>query len=117
MEVKMNHSEETDPVVFSDKRKSIRKKISLPVRYCSDNKINHLGYMHDISNGGFFLKTRVRHEIGDYIQADIDVEMYSQNKIVRVHGKVVHASEKGIGVNFTFFDRLSIERIIDLAKV
>jgi Tfp pilus assembly protein PilZ len=111
----MNQSEENDSSVFSDKRGSIRKKISLPVRYRSGDKINHLGYMHDISEGGMFLKSDVNHEAGEYIQADIDVEMYS--KIVWVHGRVVHASEKGIGVNFTFFDRLGIERIIDLAEV
>ena len=114
-EVLMSYSEEKDPAVIPEKRTSIRKKIFLPVRYRSGNKINHQGYLYDISNGGMVLESNVKHEVGDYVQADIDVEMYS--KIVWAHGKVVHASEKGIGVNFTFFDRLGIERIIDLAKV
>jgi rubrerythrin len=111
----MNQTSEIDQAGMRDRRRDVRKIISVPVRYMTSGNGDHPGYVNDISNGGMFLLSNVRHEVGETIQADIDVEIYG--KIVWAHGKIVHSNDRGIGVSFTSYDRIGIEELIDLAKV
>jgi rubrerythrin len=111
----MNQTAEIDQTGMRERRKYGRKKISVPVRYRSGSKGDQLGYMNDISSGGMFLESNVKHEVGENILADLNEDTYG--KIVWAYGNVVHTSHKGIGVNFIFFDKPGVEELIDLAKV
>jgi rubrerythrin/Tfp pilus assembly protein PilZ len=111
----MNQTAQIDLTSMRERRKYARKKISVPVRYRTSNKGDHLGYMNDISNGGIFLESNVKHEVGDNILAYLNEDTYG--KIVWAYGSVVHTSHKGVGVNFIFFDKPGVEELIDLAKV
>lgn len=109
----MNQTTEIDQTGMRERRKHERKKISISVRYKSGNKGDHLGYMNDISNGGMFLESNVKHEVGENILADLNDDTYG--KIVWAYGNVVHTSHNGVGVNFIFLDKSGVDKIIDLA--
>jgi hypothetical protein len=111
-EGKMIESIENNTVDVPERRDSIRKKISIPIRYRSEINGDHVGQVYDISNGGMFFESNLTHQIGEFIQADIDLEVYG--RVVWAKGNVVHASERGTGVSFISFDRLGINLIMDM---
>jgi Tfp pilus assembly protein PilZ len=110
----MRLAPEDDIIEFKEKREFDRKKIHVPVRYSIDMIGEYLGFVHDISYGGMFFESKENHKVCDEIQADLNVELYG--KIVWMHGYVIRATEKGIAVKFTHFDKNGLDEIMQLEK-
>lgn len=109
----MNEPAEDNQSTKRERRGFPRRKISIPIRYRSENDEDHVGHVHDISNGGMFFESDTKHKAGEKIQADLDLEIYG--KVIWAHGNVVHVSNRGAGVMFTDFDRLGIDEIMDIS--
>ena len=99
----MNPSIELEMTEIKERREFVRKKIEVPMRYSIDMSGEYLGFVHDISYGGMFFESKEKLKVCDNIQADLNIELYG--RIVWMHGYVIRASNKGIAVKFTHYDR------------
>jgi len=78
-------------------RKYKRKRCALPIRYESNEAI-HYGLVENISRGGIFVQTNDLARVGQKLVFEILLE--TQDKIVKMAGRVVHCDGKGFGVEF-----------------
>ena len=109
----MNQAANVDQSTKKERRGSLRKKISIPIRYRTEVGGDHVGHVHDISNSGMYFESVIKHKIGEKIQSDLDLEIYG--KVIWAHGNIVHVTNRGVGVRFTDFDRLGIDEIMDIS--
>jgi hypothetical protein len=110
----MKQKTEDEQWKITEKREFERNKVAVPARYRSGSEDDHQGLVRNISFGGMFLESQFKHEAGDHIQADLNIEEYG--KIAWVHGHVVRTTEKGIGVKFTHYDVNGVDDIIHLHR-
>jgi hypothetical protein len=106
----MKQKAEDDQRKITEKREFERNKVNVPARYRSGNGDNHTGLVRDISFGGMFLESLFKHNVGDHVEADLNIEQYG--KIAWAHGHVVRTNEKGIGIKFTHYDVNGVDDII-----
>jgi hypothetical protein len=106
----MKRKGEDDRGNITEKREFERNKVNIPARYRSGSEDDHPGLVRDISFGGMFLESQFKHDAGDHIQADLNIEQYG--KIAWAHGCVVRTNEKGIGIKFTHYDVNGVDDII-----
>jgi uncharacterized protein (TIGR02266 family) len=78
-------------------RKDLRINCLISVDY-SDSDRFFKDYIHDISSGGVFIKTREAFSIGEEIV--LSLSLSDDENAFRVPAEVVRTSEEGIGVRF-----------------
>lgn len=79
----------------SEQRSAVRFDTHLPVRLESDD-----GVAHNISAGGIYFETDVRHELGALVNFTVEFQLYGKKHRLLCEGKVVRIEAQGtrIGV-------------------
>jgi len=87
--------------LLSKEKRAPRKSCKIPVKYKTFDRI-YSDQIMNISQSGVFIETRRPIFVGEEILMDFKIE--GINKALRIEGKVVHASSRGVGIEFNNID-------------
>jgi Tfp pilus assembly protein PilZ len=87
--------------LLSKEGRAPRKSCEIPVRYKTFDRV-YSDRIMNISQSGVFIETRRPIFVGEEILMDFQIE--GVNKALRMEGKVVHASSRGVGIEFKEVD-------------
>jgi len=87
--------------LLSKEGRAPRKSCKIPVRYKTFDRA-YSDRIMNISQSGVFIETRKPIFVGEEILMDFQIEGF--NKALRLEGKVVHASSRGVGIEFKKVD-------------
>ena len=82
-------------------KRAPRKSCKIPVKYQTFDRV-YSDRIMNISQSGVFIDTRRPIFVGEEILMDFQIE--GVNKALRMEGKVVHASSRGVGIEFKKVD-------------
>lgn len=82
---------------FEDSRSATRRPYEVKAYYTIGDDFGY-DYIYDISQTGAFLETFEEYPIGEEIV--LTIPLSSQEKYVKVKGRVARIAEKGIGIEF-----------------
>jgi Tfp pilus assembly protein PilZ len=82
-------------------KRAPRKSCKIPVKYQTFDRV-YSDRIMNISQSGVFIDTRRPIFVGEEILMDFQIE--GVNKALRMEGKVVHASSRGVGIEFQKVD-------------
>jgi Tfp pilus assembly protein PilZ len=87
--------------LLSKEKRAPRKSCRIPVKYTTFDRV-YSDQIMNISQSGVFIETRRPIFVGEEILMDFKVE--GVDKALRIEGKVVHASSRGVGLEFKNVD-------------
>jgi Tfp pilus assembly protein PilZ len=87
--------------LLSKEKRAPRKSCRIPVKYTTFDRV-YSDQIMNISQSGVFIETRRPIFVGEEILMDFKVE--GVNKALGIEGKVVHASSRGVGIEFKNID-------------
>jgi Tfp pilus assembly protein PilZ len=87
--------------LLSKEKRAPRKSCQIPVKYKTFDRV-YSDQIMNISQSGVFIETRRPIFVGEEILMDFKIE--GVNKALRIEGKVVHASSRGVGIEFKDVD-------------
>jgi Tfp pilus assembly protein PilZ len=87
--------------LLSKEKRAPRKSCSIPVRYTTFDRV-YSDRIMNISQSGVFIETRRPIFVGEEIVMDFQLE--GVNKPMKLRGKVVHTSSRGVGIEFQNVD-------------
>ena len=87
--------------LLSKEKRAPRKSCKIPVKYQTFDRV-YSDLIMNISQSGVFIDTRRPIFVGEEILMDFQIE--GINKALRMEGKVVHASSRGVGIEFKKVD-------------
>jgi Tfp pilus assembly protein PilZ len=87
--------------LLSKEKRAPRKSCKIPVRYKTFDRV-YSDQIKNISQSGVFIETRRPIFVGEEILMDFKIE--GVNRALRMEGKVVHASNRGVGIEFKKVD-------------
>ena len=87
--------------MLSKEKRAPRKSCKIPVKYKTFDRV-YSDQIMNISQSGVFIETRRPIFVGEEILMDFKVE--GVNKTLTIQGKVVHASSRGVGIEFNNVD-------------
>ena len=87
--------------LLSKEKRAPRKSCKIPVKYQTFDRV-YSDRIMNISQSGVFIDTRRPIFVGEEILMDFQIE--GINKALRLEGKVVHASSRGVGIEFKKVD-------------
>ena len=87
--------------LLSKEKRAPRKSCKIPVKYKTFDRV-YSDQIKNISQSGVFIETRRPIFVGEEILMDFKIE--GVNKALRMEGKVVHASNRGVGIEFKKVD-------------
>jgi Tfp pilus assembly protein PilZ len=87
--------------LFSKEKRAPRKSCQISVKYRTFDRV-YSDHIMNISRSGVFIETRRPIFVGEEILMDFKIE--GINKTLRIPGKVVHASNRGVGIEFKNVD-------------
>jgi Tfp pilus assembly protein PilZ len=87
--------------LLSKEKRAPRKSCQIPVRYKTFDRV-YSDRIMNISQSGVFIETRRPIFVGEEILMDFKIE--GVNKALRIEGQVVHASSRGVGIEFKNID-------------
>jgi Tfp pilus assembly protein PilZ len=87
--------------LLSKEKRAPRKSCKIPVKYKTFDRV-YSDQIMNISQSGVFIETRRPIFVGEEILMDFKIE--GVNKALRLEGKVVHASSRGVGIEFKKVD-------------
>ena len=87
--------------LLSKEKRAPRKSCTIPVKYQTFDRV-YSDRIMNISQSGVFIDTRRPIFVGEEILMDFQIE--GVNKALRMEGKVVHASSRGVGIEFQKVD-------------
>ena len=87
--------------LLSKEKRAPRKSCRIPVRYKTFDRV-YSDQIRNISQSGVFIETRKPIFVGEEILMDFKVE--GVKRALRLKGKVVHASNQGVGIEFKNID-------------
>ena len=87
--------------LLSKEKRAPRKSIQIPVRYKTFDRV-YSDRIMNISESGVFIETRKPLFVGEEIV--MDFKIVGVNKPLKIQGKVVHASNRGVGIEFKNVD-------------
>jgi Tfp pilus assembly protein PilZ len=87
--------------LLSKEGRAPRKSCEIPVKYKTFDRV-YSDRIMNISQSGVFIETRRPIFVGEEILMDFKIE--GVNKPLKIRGKVVHASSKGVGIEFKEVD-------------
>jgi len=82
-------------------KRAPRKSCEIPVKYTTFDRV-YSDQIMNISQSGVFIETRRPIFVGEEILMDFKIE--GVNKTLKINGKVVHASNRGVGIEFKNVD-------------
>ena len=86
--------------LLSKEGRAPRKSCKIPVKYKTFDRV-YSDQIKNISQSGVFIDTRRPIFVGEEILMDFKIEGF---KSLRMEGKVVHASSRGVGIEFKNVD-------------
>lgn len=87
--------------LLSKEERAPRKSCQIPVKYRTFDRV-YSDQIMNISQSGVFIETRRPIFVGEEILMDFKIE--GINKTLKIKGKVVHASNRGVGIEFENVD-------------
>jgi Tfp pilus assembly protein PilZ len=87
--------------LLSKEKRAPRKSCKIPVKYKTFDRV-YSDQIMNISQSGVFIETRRLIFVGEEILMDFKIE--GINKALGIEGKVVHASSRGVGIEFKNVD-------------
>jgi Tfp pilus assembly protein PilZ len=87
--------------LLSKEKRAPRKSCQIPVKYTTFDRV-YSDQIMNISQSGVFIETRRPIFVGEEILMDFKIE--GVNKTLKINGKVVHASSRGVGIEFKNVD-------------
>jgi Tfp pilus assembly protein PilZ len=87
--------------LLSKEKRAPRKSCKIPVKYQTFDRV-YSDRIMNISQSGVFIDTTRPIFVGEEIVMDFQIE--GVNKALRMEGKVVHASSRGVGIEFQKVD-------------
>ena len=87
--------------LLSKEKRAPRKSCQIPVKYKTFDRV-YSDQIMNISQSGVFIETRRPIFVGEEILMDFKIE--GVNKALRIEGEVVHASNRGVGIEFKNID-------------
>ena len=87
--------------LLSKEKRAPRKSCRIPVRYKTFDRV-YSDRIMNISQSGVFIETRRPIFVGEEILMEFKIE--GVNKTLKIKGKVVHASSRGVGIEFKNID-------------
>ena len=87
--------------LLSKEKRAPRKSCKIPVRYRTFDRV-YSDQIMNISQSGVFIETQRPIFVGEEILMDFKIE--GINRALRIEGKVVHASSRGVGIEFKNVD-------------
>jgi Tfp pilus assembly protein PilZ len=87
--------------LLSKEERAPRKSCQIPVKYRTFDRV-YSDQIMNISQSGVFIETRRPIFVGEEILMDFKIE--GVNKTLKIKGKVVHASNRGVGIEFENVD-------------
>jgi Tfp pilus assembly protein PilZ len=87
--------------LLSKEERAPRKSCQIPVKYRTFDRV-YSDQIMNISQSGVFIETRRPIFVGEEILMDFKIE--GVNKTIKIKGKVVHASNRGVGIEFENVD-------------
>ena len=87
--------------LLSKEERAPRKSCEISVKYATFDRV-YSDRIKNISQSGVFIETRRPIFVGEEILMDFKIE--GVNKTLKINGKVVHASSRGVGIEFQNVD-------------
>ena len=87
--------------LLSKEKRAPRKSCRIPVRYETFDRV-YSDRIMNISQSGVFIETQRPIFVGEEILMDFQIE--GVNKPLKINGKVVHTSSRGVGIEFKNVD-------------
>ena len=87
--------------LLSKEKRAPRKSCEIPVKYKTFDRV-YSDEIKNISQSGLFIETRRPIFVGEEILMDFKIQ--GVNKTLKLNGKVVHASNHGVGIEFQNVD-------------
>ena len=87
--------------LLSKEKRAPRKSCRIPVKYATFDRV-YSDRIMNISQSGVFIETRRPIFVGEEILMDFQIE--GVNKPLKIEGKVVHTSSRGVGIEFKNVD-------------
>ena len=87
--------------LLSKEKRAPRKSCKIPVKYKTFDRV-YSDQIMNISQSGVFIETRRPIFVGEEILMEFKME--GVNKTLGIEGKVVHASSRGVGIEFKNVD-------------
>ena len=87
--------------LLSKEKRAPRKSCRIPVRYKTFDRV-YSDRIMNISQSGVFIETQRPIFVGEEILMDFKIE--GVKKALRIEGSVVHASSRGVGIEFKNVD-------------
>jgi Tfp pilus assembly protein PilZ len=87
--------------LLSKEGRAPRKSCQIPVKYRTFDRV-YSDHILNISQSGVFIETRRPIFVGEEIIMDFKIE--GVNKPIKIRGQVIHASNRGVGIEFKNVD-------------
>jgi len=87
--------------LLSKEKRAPRKSCKIPVKYATFDRV-YSDRIMNISQSGVFIETRRPIFVGEEILMEFKLE--GVNKTLKIKGNVVHASNRGVGIEFKNVD-------------
>jgi len=87
--------------LLSKEKRAPRKSCEIPVKYSTFDRV-YSDRIMNISQSGVFIETRRPIFVGEDILMEFKLE--GINKTLKIKGNVVHASNRGVGIEFKHVD-------------
>jgi len=87
--------------LLSKEKRAPRKSCEIPVKYTTFDRV-YSDRIKNISQSGVFIETRRPIFVGEEILMEFQME--GVNKTLKIKGNVVHASGRGVGIEFRNVD-------------
>ena len=102
--------------LLSKEKRAPRKTCKIPVKYTTFDRV-YSDRIMNISQSGVFIETRRPIFVGEEILMEFKLE--GVNKTLKIKGNVVHASSRGVGIEFKNVDSTLFQlmpAILDLVE-
>ena len=87
--------------LLSKEKRAPRKSCEIPVKYTTFDRV-YSDRIKNISQSGVFIETQRPIFVGEEISMEFQME--GVNKTLKIKGNVVHASNRGVGIEFKHVD-------------
>ena len=102
-----------NPETATDKRRYGRKDCILVTDYVVKDRL-HNNFVKDISEGGAFIETHQKFDVGDKIVQSLS--MFDEQILFKFTGEIVRMDKEGIGVKFTNLTPYQLDMLKSVMK-
>lgn len=100
-----------EQVMDEEKRAFKRGKVKIRIAFRDSTNANKIYTVSDIGRGGIFIDTYEPDNVDGYLLASLDADEFG--KVIRIQGRVVRRTQKGVAVAFTFVNKSELEVLLN----